>query len=193
MTGLGEAVPVVHRGTRARCGVATHSRRSSARKGGLWTHGGGRIAKGHWPQSTVRATGRNVELFPYPFPPSLTACGKGKREKCINYVVPERINYRVPSHTARDLVRRLAQDSTNIRWSSHALERMEQRGITDLVVVDVLRRGELKGAIEPGQSSGEWKVKMVHVVKGRREVGGVVITIRNANLFIKTVEWEDIR
>ncbi|MCL2717097.1 MAG: hypothetical protein FWD68_21780 [Alphaproteobacteria bacterium] len=70
---------------------------------------------------------------------------------------------------------------------------MEQRGITDLVVVDVLRRGELKGAIEPGQSSGEWKVKMVHVVKGRREVGGVVITIRNANLFIKTVEWEDIR
>jgi len=95
--------------------------------------------------------------------------------------------------TMRDLVRRLAQDSASIRWSRHALERMEQRGITDLVAVDVLRLGELKGAIEPGQSSGEWKVKMVHVVKGRREVGVVVITVRNAKLFVKTVEWEDFR
>lgn len=95
--------------------------------------------------------------------------------------------------TMRDLVHRLALDTTNIRWSIHALQRMDERGITDLVAVDVLRRGDLKGEIEPGQSSGEWKAKMVHAVKGRREVGVVVLTIRNAKLFVKTVEWEDVR
>ena len=95
--------------------------------------------------------------------------------------------------TVRDLVHRLAADTANIKWSTHALGRMDERGITDLVAVDVLRKGDLKGDIEPGQSPGEWKVKMVRTVKGRREVGVVVLTIRNAKLFVKTVEWEDVR
>ena len=51
----------------------------------------------------------------------------------------------------------------------------------------------LEGAIEPGKKPGEWKVKMVKEVRGRREVGVVVITIRNERLFVKTAEWEDVR
>jgi len=94
--------------------------------------------------------------------------------------------------TIRDLVHRLALDTANIGWSTHAIDRMPERGITDKMVVDVLRRGAPKGAIEGGKNPGEWKVKMVWQMKGRREVGVVVVTVRNARLFVKTVEWEDL-
>jgi hypothetical protein len=33
---------------------------------------------------------------------------------------------------------------------------------------------------------------MVRAVKGRREVGVVVLTVRNEYLLVKTVEWEDL-
>lgn len=100
----------------------------------------------------------------------------------------------VPKPAAiRDMVRRLAQDTANIKWSTHALDRMEERGITDRVAVEVLRRGEIRGDIAPGKSRGEWKLKMVREVKGRREAGVVVIMVRNSTLFVKTVEWEDSR
>lgn len=93
----------------------------------------------------------------------------------------------------RDLVRRLAIDSANVQWSDHALERMEERDIRDHVVLDVLRKGELKGELRPGRSPGEWTLKMVLPVKGRREVGVVVVTMRANKLRVKTAEWEDLK
>ena len=95
--------------------------------------------------------------------------------------------------TLRDLVRRLSQDTGNIAWGKHALERMAERDIRDYVVVDVLREGEISGSFEPGSNPGEWKAKFVKEVRGRRQAGVVVIVIRNAKLFVKTVEWEDAR
>lgn len=102
------------------------------------------------------------------------------------------IAFKLRPETLRDLVRRLAEDSENVKWSVHALERMAERGITDKVALEVLRRGDVKGGIEPGQNPGEWKVKMVRMVKGRREAGVVVLTVHNARLLVKTVEWEDL-
>jgi Domain of unknown function (DUF4258) len=93
--------------------------------------------------------------------------------------------------TLRDLVHRLALDTANISWSQHALDRMVERDIRDHVALDVLRRGEIKGDIEPGQHPGEWKTKLVREAKGRREAGVVVLVVRNTRLFVKTVEWED--
>jgi hypothetical protein len=94
--------------------------------------------------------------------------------------------------TLRDLVHRLARETANISWSRHAHERMAERDIRDHVVLDVLRHGDIKGDIEPGQQPGEWKAKLVREAKGRREVG-VVVLVRNARLFVKTVEWEDTK
>jgi hypothetical protein len=34
---------------------------------------------------------------------------------------------------------------------------------------------------------------MMGAVRGRREVGVVVVTLRNEKIFVKTVEWEDVR
>jgi hypothetical protein len=63
---------------------------------------------------------------------------------------------------------------------------MEERGIRDVVAVEVLRSGEIRGDITPGDKPGEWKAKFVKEAKGRREVGVVVITYRNSRLFVKT-------
>jgi hypothetical protein len=102
------------------------------------------------------------------------------------------VAFRMRPETIRDLVRRLAADSENVKWSTHAQERMVERGITDKTAMDVLRSGDPKGDIEAGTNPGEWKVKMVRTVKGRREVGVVVLTVRSEHLLIKTVEWEDL-
>ena len=86
----------------------------------------------------------------------------------------------------RDLIHRLALDTSHIIWSVHAQERMAERDITDYIAVDVLRTGSPQGPVEPGISPGEWKVKMVKEIKGQGKVAVVVLTIRNAQLFVKT-------
>jgi hypothetical protein len=106
---------------------------------------------------------------------------------------PKRVEFRPRPETIRNLIHRLAADTANIAWSEHALARMPERDITDQMALSVLRTGSLDGPIEPGNHPGEWKVKMVKELRGRREVGVVVITIRHQRLLVKTVEWEDLK
>jgi len=101
------------------------------------------------------------------------------------------VAFRLRSETIRDLVHRLAANTGNIAWSKHALDRMSERGITDKMAVEVLRKGAVNGPVEGGKNVGEWKVKMVWPIRGRREVGVVVLTVHNARLLVKTAEWED--
>jgi len=94
----------------------------------------------------------------------------------------------------RDLVRQLALDTANIQWRRHALERMVERDITDEMALEVLRKGDLKGDIEPGDQSDEVALKMVRTIKGRsREIGVVVVVVNSWKLRVITVEWEDLR
>lgn len=90
-------------------------------------------------------------------------------------------------------IQSLAKESKNVGFSWHAEERMDERGITDLDALRVLRSGSISGAIEPGAYEGEWKCKVVGAIKGRREVGVVTLLIKNRKLRVKTVEWEDLR
>lgn len=99
----------------------------------------------------------------------------------------------MPPDRALAIVRRLAAETRNIAWSAHARERMLERGITDLMAVEVLRGGVVKGEIEPGRQPEEWKLKLAKTIKGRREVGVVVLILRERRLLVKTVEWEDTR
>jgi hypothetical protein len=91
----------------------------------------------------------------------------------------------------RDLVRNLAQNTSNIQWRRHAQDRMVERDITDEMALEVLRQGYPKGEITPGEQPDELKVKMVRHIKGRREVGVVVVVIKDLSLRVITVEWED--
>lgn len=78
-------------------------------------------------------------------------------------------------------------------FSEHAYDRMDERGISDIQVERALRTGHISGEIVPGSRPGEWKCKVVERMKGMRDIGVVTIVIHNARLFIKTVEWEDMK
>ncbi len=89
-------------------------------------------------------------------------------------------------------IRGTAKDSRHVYFGNHALSRMEERGITTLDALRVLRSGEIEGEIEAGQNFGEWKCKVVAKIKGSREVGVITVVMLTGRLFIKTVEWEDL-
>ena len=90
-------------------------------------------------------------------------------------------------------IRELARYDENITWSDHAFDRSDERDITIRDALSVLLNGYIDGDIERGKSLGEWKCKMTKRMKGRREIGVVVILIKDVELFVKTVEWEDLR
>ncbi len=89
-------------------------------------------------------------------------------------------------------IRHIAEVDRQIYLSCHAKERMEQRSITRLDVIRVLRRGHIDGPIEPGDGPGEWKCKVVANVRGSRDIGVVTLIIGSDRILVKTVEWEDI-
>jgi hypothetical protein len=94
----------------------------------------------------------------------------------------------------RDAARELAQDTANIQWRYHAtLERMPERDITDLMALEVIRKGYVKGVVEPGKDADEWKVKLALEMRNGREVGVVVSVVGGTKLRVITVEWEDFR
>ena len=89
------------------------------------------------------------------------------------------------------IIRRLANDSANVAIGYHALDRMEERGITTLDILRVLRAGDVIGKIEAGKNLGEWKCKVVERRKRARDIGVATVVMKDSRLFIKTVEWED--
>lgn len=95
--------------------------------------------------------------------------------------------------TLEKRVHELARHSHNVWFKEHADDREDDREIDDDMVFEVLRTGQLRGSIEPGKYAGEWKCKMVKRMKGTREVGVITIVVKDKRLWIKTVEWEDVR
>lgn len=91
------------------------------------------------------------------------------------------------------IINQLALDTGKISWSKHAQDQMYERDISDTNALRVLRNGDIEGDIVPGRSAGEWKCKMVAMIKGNRDVGVVTVVVNGQRLFIKTVEWEDMR
>ncbi|NTU76222.1 MAG: DUF4258 domain-containing protein [Alphaproteobacteria bacterium] len=95
---------------------------------------------------------------------------------------------------AEKKIRELAQDSKNIIWDGHCVERSEERGITFMDALRVLRSGDVRDEPARGKYQGEWQCKVVKNLRGNRDVGVVtVIMTKQGKLKIKTVEWEDLR
>lgn len=90
-------------------------------------------------------------------------------------------------------VQGLALDSSNVLQKSyHAKERQEERGITDVMVFEVLRTGHVEGEISPGKRPGEWKFEMTKKMKGTREVGVISILMQGDCILVVTAMWKDM-
>lgn len=100
--------------------------------------------------------------------------------------------YRLTPAIAEKRIKQIAAVSDNIKWSFHALQRMEEREIFDFDVLRILRDGMISGVPKETPLEGEWKCKMVRKLRGAREAGVVAIILRRDFLLVKTVEWEDL-
>ena len=100
--------------------------------------------------------------------------------------------FRLTRTVAERRIHAIAKDSDGIIFSNHALERMYQRGIDDIQVLEILRTGMVID--DPTLTErNEWKCKIVKKLKGGREAGVITIILHSGRLFIKTTEWEDLR
>lgn len=106
-------------------------------------------------------------------------------------IIPLKIS--MNAKRAEALIRKLADDSKRVRFTTHANERMEERDISLADALRVLRNGTVEGQPEPGNKPSEWKCKMVRHARGNREIGVITIIIRESYLLVKTVEWEDLK
>lgn len=102
------------------------------------------------------------------------------------------VNFRPRANELEGTIRALATKVVSPGFSEHALVRMDERGITTLDVMHVLKVGSIKGEIEAGRAAGEWKCKVVANIRGNRDAGVVTVVINREKLFVKTVEWEDL-
>ncbi len=82
------------------------------------------------------------------------------------------------------LIRFLAEDSSNVYFSDHAMTRMEERGITTLDVISCLRNG-LVTERPHTDVHGNWRCTLQHNISGDRV--NVVAAIDEDKLIIIVV------
>ena len=110
-----------------------------------------------------------------------------------NTAVPAQPQPKAPPHPGVLMarIRELAKSGA-YSYGEHVFVRQGERDIDVPDAVRVLKLGEIKGAISPGDNPDEWKCKVTGPVDGsNREVGVVVVVIQNNHMFFVTVEWED--
>ncbi|MCJ9721136.1 DUF4258 domain-containing protein [Agrobacterium sp. SHOUNA12C] len=101
-------------------------------------------------------------------------------------------SFRLTPRVAETRIHMAAADSANVIFGNHVLERMDERGIPDVQVLDILRTGYVNATPERTEND-EWKCKIVKEIRGRRQAGVVTIILNNGRLFLMTVEWEDVK
>lgn len=99
--------------------------------------------------------------------------------------------FRLTAAVAENRIREIAASSGAVRWSNHALERMNEREIYDVDVLRALRTGTVRDSPERTERE-EWKCKVIYRLRGSRDIGVVAIILKKDGLLIKTVEWEDL-
>ena len=102
------------------------------------------------------------------------------------------VTFRLRPDRAERIVHEIAMDTKNVIIGNHALIRLAEREISDIELYRLLQTGHVTE--EPTRTKRkEWKCKVVKQLKGNREAGAITIILHNGKLFVKTVEWEDLR
>ena len=93
---------------------------------------------------------------------------------------------KLPTLGRREVVARmhdLAKNTLNINWTEHALERLDERGLTTRQVLSTLRDGEAERDPIPDQD-GDWEVVLIRRSAGR--LVRVVAALSGCRLYVIT-------
>ena len=99
---------------------------------------------------------------------------------------------RLTSAIAEKRIHEIAMVTGNVILGKHAMDRMSERDITDADVFKVLRTGYVDD--HPIRTNkDDWTCKITLQIRGSRIAGVVTIILHDGKLFVKTVEWEDLK
>lgn len=87
---------------------------------------------------------------------------------------------------AAALIQQVLQDSANLRWKDHVFTRMRERDVTDMQVLQVLRRGEVTRDPKFGEERN-WEVTMEAVTAGDLVRVGAAIDVDSMGLLIVVI------
>ena len=98
---------------------------------------------------------------------------------------------RLNQQEAERVVREYAEDSANIIFGTHSLDREEERDISTTECLRILREGFVEP--EPKMNkNGEWEVIVTKTLRTQRSASAVTIILReDKKLFVKTLMWRD--
>lgn len=94
---------------------------------------------------------------------------------------------------AEKAIREIAADDEKVIFSTHALERMTQRGINPKDVADILLKGNVTTDPVKGKRGG-WECNVTKNVRANRDATAVTAIYDAKNyIIIITVMWEDLK
>lgn len=94
---------------------------------------------------------------------------------------------------AERVIRKRAADTSNVIFGDHAFDRIEDRSITTVDALRILRKGFVQAASLQKNIDGEWEAIVEKRMPGGREAAVVTIVFRETDkLFVKTVMWLDV-
>ena len=94
---------------------------------------------------------------------------------------------------AQRVIQERTQNSENVIFGEHAMDRVDLRSITEIDARRILSVGTVEGEPELCPNGLDWKVIVVRRMPGGRDAGVVTVIFRppSQSLFIVTVEWMD--
>lgn len=94
---------------------------------------------------------------------------------------------------AEKKIHEISNNSGNVIITTHALERMEERGFVSQDLFGILREGYVDSEPVYDSEKGNWKYKITKRIDTVREAGVVTAIVDNFKLIIITIEWEVFR
>ena len=97
------------------------------------------------------------------------------------------------SDEAERIIRERATVTSRVIFGVHAFERIEERSITQVDALNILRHGHVKDTPKRTKNGVDWKVVVAQRMPGGREAGVVTVVFQppNERLFVVTIEWMD--
>ncbi len=101
---------------------------------------------------------------------------------------------RLQKQDAEKTIHAISQNSKNVLITTHAQERMEERGFVTQDLLGILREGYVDTEPVYDAEKENWKYKITKRIDTVREAGVVTAIVdNNQRLVIITIEWEIYR
>ncbi|WP_164488842.1 hypothetical protein [Sphingobium sp. LF-16] len=83
-----------------------------------------------------------------------------------------------------------AAEAGSVLFMAHARLAMDRFDISDILVIRALKRCQLVGRAQQGNSRGEWRCSVCFNNKGFRAGGVISIAVVEGRVFVEGIQWD---